>query len=361
MVDTTIFMAAERNGHSGQIFEALRNRFPEIPEQVISRTLQTEHGNPERCLAVLTAESDKILYGGIDVLDSPMPVQPTSQNTPIDEPISITIPSSTTSPYVLNRITPPLHPAIRPMTVGQPSPSAGFVSPVSADRPLPSAVASYDKTLLCHQRQRLETLKKEIYNEHHKLIRLRSECQEKETDRINKKFRVAPYPTSSDVRHLRDENHVLTEEIEQMTREIDELSNGREVVIGHHPNSNPALNQLPTYPPPVRRVESFPSCRANTGANGRASSLHRFCSMIGSLTTHSSHDEESPSGSISPPPPDGGSVNDWVFLPPNLQTTVHTSENTTWTCTVCTFLNHEALEVCEMCDMPRNRAMEARA
>ena len=35
-------------------------------------------------------------------------------------------------------------------------------------------------------------------------------------------------------------------------------------------------------------------------------------------------DEESPSGSISPPP-DGGSVNDWVFLPPNLQTTVHTS------------------------------------
>ena len=36
-------------------------------------------------------------------------------------------------------------------------------------------------------------------------------------------------------------------------------------------------------------------------------------------------DEESPSGSISPPPPDGGSVNDWVFLPPNLQTTVHTS------------------------------------
>ncbi|KAM7433997.1 hypothetical protein ABFA07_015830 [Porites harrisoni] len=321
MVDTTIFMAAERNGHSGQIFEALRNRFPEIPEQVISRTLQTEHGNPERCLAVLAVESDKILYGGIDVLDSPMPVQPTSQNTPIDEPISITIPSSTTSPYVLNRITPPLHPAIRPMTVAQPSPSAGFVSPVSADRPPPSAVASYDKTLLCHQRQRLETLKKEIYNEHHKLIRLRSECQEKETDRINKKFRVAPYPTSADVRHLRGENQVLTEEIEQMTREIDELSNGREVVIGHHPNSNPALNQLPTYPPP---------------------------------------DEESPSGSISPPP-DGGSVNDWVFLPPNLQTTVHTSENTTWTCTVCTFLNHEALEVCEMCEMPRNRAVEARA
>ena len=92
-------------------------------------------------------ESDKILYGGIDVLDSPMPVQPTSQNTPIDEPISITIPSSTTSPYVLNRITPPLHPAIRPMTVAQPSPTAGFVSPVSADRPPPSAVASYDKSM----------------------------------------------------------------------------------------------------------------------------------------------------------------------------------------------------------------------
>ena len=37
------------------------------------------------------------------------------------------------------------------------------------------------------------------------------------------------------------------------------------------------------------------------------------------------------------------------------------SENTTWTCTVCLFLNHEALEVCEMCEMPRNRAVEATA
>lgn len=42
MVDAKHFMAAERNGHNGQIFEALRNRFPEIPEQVISLTLQSE-------------------------------------------------------------------------------------------------------------------------------------------------------------------------------------------------------------------------------------------------------------------------------------------------------------------------------
>ena len=42
MVDAKIFMAAERNGYNGQIFEALRNRFPEIPEQVISQTLQAE-------------------------------------------------------------------------------------------------------------------------------------------------------------------------------------------------------------------------------------------------------------------------------------------------------------------------------
>ena len=42
MVDAKIFMAAERNGHKGQILAALRNRFPEIPEQVISQTLQAE-------------------------------------------------------------------------------------------------------------------------------------------------------------------------------------------------------------------------------------------------------------------------------------------------------------------------------
>lgn len=44
MVDAKIFMATERNGYNGQIFEALRNRFPEIPEQVISNTLQSEVG-----------------------------------------------------------------------------------------------------------------------------------------------------------------------------------------------------------------------------------------------------------------------------------------------------------------------------
>lgn len=42
MVDAKYFMAAERNGYNGQIFEALKNRFPEIPEQVISQTLQAE-------------------------------------------------------------------------------------------------------------------------------------------------------------------------------------------------------------------------------------------------------------------------------------------------------------------------------
>ena len=37
------------------------------------------------------------------------------------------------------------------------------------------------------------------------------------------------------------------------------------------------------------------------------------------------------------------------------------SEEPTWTCLFCTFANHEALEVCEMCEMPRNRVLEARA
>ena len=41
MVDAKLFMAAERNGYNGQIFEALKNRFPEISEHVISQTLQS--------------------------------------------------------------------------------------------------------------------------------------------------------------------------------------------------------------------------------------------------------------------------------------------------------------------------------
>ncbi|KAJ7394372.1 TGF-beta activated kinase 1 MAP3K7 binding protein 3 [Desmophyllum pertusum] len=347
-------MATERNGYNGQIFEALRNRFPEIPEQFISQTLQTEHGNTERCLRILAAESDRFLYGGgIDMLDSPMPVQPSSQNTPIDEPISITIPPTTTSPYLPNRTAPPppLQPMIRPMTVAQPSPGMGYVS------------SGREKD---HRLLQLDVMIKDMYNEHRKLIRLRSELQEKEMEMVNKKFRVAANPTSTDVKHLRDENHVLREEIDGMSREIDELSNGRDVVIGH-PSNNPAiLQQPPAYQPPpgmcmsnpqVRRAESYPSGRPHSGANGPVSSLQRFCSMFGSITAPPPHGEESPTS----PPPDGSLTNEWVFLPPHLQNIVHTSEEPTWTCSVCTFANHEALEVCEMCDMARNRALEARA
>lgn len=80
------------------------------------------------------------------MIDSPMPVPPSSQNIPIDEPISIAIPSNTTSTYVANRVTPPLQPLIRPMTVAQPSPGIGYVSPSPADRPVSSVTASYDQS-----------------------------------------------------------------------------------------------------------------------------------------------------------------------------------------------------------------------
>ena len=76
------------------------------------------------------------------MIDSPMPVQPSSQNVPIDDPISISIPPSTTSPY-LPRVVAPL--TVRPTTVGQPSPT---LSPGSGDRLTPSASgASYDQSM----------------------------------------------------------------------------------------------------------------------------------------------------------------------------------------------------------------------
>ena len=114
-------------------------------------------GNLERCLSILAAESDRFLYGGnIDVLDSPMPVQPSSQNTPIDEPISIAIPQPTNTPYLPNRTAPPpLQPMIRPMTVAQSSSGVGRVSscPLPGERQPPSAVASYDQSMYSNKLQ----------------------------------------------------------------------------------------------------------------------------------------------------------------------------------------------------------------
>ena len=102
-------------------------------------------------MRILAAESDRFLYGGGgDMLDSPMPVHPSSQNTPIDEPISITIPNTNTSPYLPNRTTPPpLQPLMRPMTVAQPSPGMEYVSSCPVERPPPSASVSYDQSK-CH-------------------------------------------------------------------------------------------------------------------------------------------------------------------------------------------------------------------
>jgi len=99
-------------------------------------------------LRILTAESDRFLYGGgVDMLDSPMPVQPSSQNTPVDEPISITIPTTNTSPYLPHRTAPPpLQPLIRPMTVAQPSPGMEYVSSGPVERPPPSAGVCYDQS-----------------------------------------------------------------------------------------------------------------------------------------------------------------------------------------------------------------------
>ncbi|XP_029209972.2 mitogen-activated protein kinase kinase kinase 7-interacting protein 3 homolog isoform X1 [Acropora millepora] len=339
MVDAKLFMAAERNGYNGQIFEALKNRFPEISEHVISQTLQSVHGNPECCMTLLAAESDRILYGGYDMIDNPMPVQPSSQNVPIDDPISISIPPSTTSPY-LPRVVAPL--TVRPTTVGQPSPTLGYVSPGAGDRVTPSASsASYDQTLLCHQRQRLETLRKEIYNEQHKLMRVKDECQEKETEMFDIKYRVAANPTNTDVKHLRDEIHVLREDIDQMTQEIDGLSNGR-VVIGH-PSGSPLITETPT---PVRRAESFPSSRPHSGTNGPMSGLQRFCSAFGNLTT-SSHGEDG--SQLSPQTEDTS----WEFIPPH-HSALNRLGNGSWTCAHCTFENHEALDVCEMCERARS-------
>lgn len=99
-------------------------------------------------MSILAAESDRLLYGGnVEVIDSPMPVQPSSQSTPIDEPISIAIPQSTNPPHLPNRTEPPaLQPMTRPMTVAQPSSAAAYVSSCTGERQIPSTVASYDQS-----------------------------------------------------------------------------------------------------------------------------------------------------------------------------------------------------------------------
>lgn len=192
-------------------------------------------------------------------------------------------------------------------------------SPISTDTIMPSSphVKKYDdqeytKALLQHQRERMERLQKELEAKKKLLFSLSATLTEKETEvleRRNEKI-LPKMPTLNDVIRLREVNLQMEIDCNCMIKEVELVSkSGNSFGVNFH-------EHISRKTIPGASMKKKPS---NT----------------------SGHDDL-PSPPLPPPP-----------VPPPLE---H-EEETKWSCKYCTFLNHAALNKCEMCDYRRERTV----
>ncbi|KAK3746981.1 hypothetical protein QZH41_011933 [Actinostola sp. cb2023] len=213
-----VCMAAVNENDKTFSTKRLQERFPEIPETVIAKILTQHAYNMEKCITILTQESDRYLYG--ESSDGPVVTLPQSTL----EPLSIQIPPQPASDLATNYYVrdSPRTPRDRATTVGIAS-SGGATAVPGTQGDRHHQVDEYSRKLIPHQQQRLERLIKEVELEKQKLFELQSLVSIKQEEIMNKNFRVAGNPSKTDVDHLEEETQVLREEIDQMSHEIDSI------------------------------------------------------------------------------------------------------------------------------------------
>ncbi|XP_074472632.1 TGF-beta-activated kinase 1 and MAP3K7-binding protein 2 isoform X4 [Sebastes fasciatus] len=162
--------------------------------------------------------------------------------------------------------------------------------------------AAYTQALLVHQKARMDRLWHELEQKKKKLEKLKEEVNEMENDltrrRLERSNSASQIPSIEEMKQLRCKNRLLQIDIDCLTKEIDLLQT-------RGPHFNP-------------------------------SAIHNFYDNIGFL------------GPVPPKPKDPGSK---IVKPIADQ---EEDEETQWSCTACTFLNHPALNRCEQCEFPRH-------
>ncbi|XP_039272980.2 uncharacterized protein LOC120347167 [Styela clava] len=190
-------------------------------------------------------------------------------------------------------------------------------SPVSADPMMTNSTFTkknddqeYTKALLQHQQERMERLQKELEAKKKLLFSLSATLSEKETQvHVRRNEKMSPYmPTLSDVIRLRDANLQMEIDCNCMIKEVDMVTKSGNRVGG---NFHEHISRKTSSAASIKKKFSNPPA-------------------LGDL----------PSPPLPPPP-----------VPPPLEN----EEETKWSCKYCTFLNHAALNKCEMCDYRRER------
>lgn len=167
----------------------------------------------------------------------------------------------------------------------------------------------YTKVLLQHQHERMERLRRELKSKKELLHSLTMNVGKMENEVFQKKKEKTSTLTLNDVTKLRDENRQIEIDCNCMIKEVESLSKSGSDVI----NKN----------------------------------FHEFIIKRNSVKNKSWQANDA-----LPPPP---------LPPPPVPPPVEGEEEGKWSCSYCTFLNHAALNKCEMCEYRReNLAIRAR-
>ncbi|XP_068889497.1 TGF-beta-activated kinase 1 and MAP3K7-binding protein 3 isoform X5 [Aphelocoma coerulescens] len=289
-----------------QVLHDLRQRFPEIPEGVVSQCMLQNNNNLDACCRALAQESNKYLYMEYHSPDD------TRMNRNSLLHINLGIHPHTSyqagDGAQLNGGRTLVHSSsdghIDPQrTAG----SGGEKGSHKYQRSSSSGSDDYAYTqaLLLHQRARMERLAKELKLEKEELERLKTEVNGMEHDLMQRRLRrvscTTAIPTPEEMTRLRSLNRQLQINVDCTLKEVDLLQS---------------------------RGNFDPKAACNF------------------------YDNIEP-GPVVPPKPYKKEHQNSSKQTPRTQPRDEDFEGAPWNCGSCTFLNHPALNRCEQCEMPR--------
>nr|XP_037281153.1 mitogen-activated protein kinase kinase kinase 7-interacting protein 3 homolog [Rhipicephalus microplus]XP_037281154.1 mitogen-activated protein kinase kinase kinase 7-interacting protein 3 homolog [Rhipicephalus microplus] len=363
------------------LYNDMRAQFPELPDTVIQSYVQLYPRNRAECIEHLTRASQDQLYSQFDpeeelsinregarlpasrvfeLLEPPFPVD---RDLPppypgVLTPVTPTTPTSPHSPHSLRtphspspslqqhhrspqatQQTPPYFPPPRP---GQPPARMDYRSqfpagmsatslygpawpqPGAIDSPMnrlhhsPPVLDDMIQALLTHQRQRFELLQRMYAQQMQLLQQLRTQVESKEVSLMSKQLADVTPSQLEELKTLQRRNRALNVECHCLLSEVDLYARGEVPVGATDDHFYQRLNPGQTVPQTVHHPVPPPSYRPIL------SPPRVFQSNTPSPRTNSilSEDEEN-------------------------------QEDNRWKCSKCTFLNHPALEACELCEMPK--------
>ncbi|XP_043985385.1 TGF-beta-activated kinase 1 and MAP3K7-binding protein 3 isoform X3 [Gambusia affinis] len=340
------------------ILQDLKQRFPEIPEGVVSQFLLQNNNNLDVCCHLLSQESNRYLYGDFhhspeemrmsrnhmlhislgypgseagksngggagrslvhSTSDGHIDPQRPSYPEPLSAPATMA-PSPSYNPFFMNDQSRSSSTPTPPPTMQDQGAHSATPAPILPISALPANIASqfqhlprrsssasddyaYTQALLLHQRARMERLVKELHMERQKLEQLKTDVNNMEYDALQRRFRRVNsthlVPRPEEITRLRTHNRQLQIDIDCTLKETDLLQS---------------------------RGKFDPKAMSN------------FYDNI----------QPGPLGPTNPGKKEGEQASK-----PTPQRD-EDFEGAHWNCDSCTLLNHPALNRCEACEMPR--------